>query len=821
MYTLRRIAEISAARKMVGPADRIIKTLVVDSRPAFQFNQALFVALKGDKSDGHQYLQAAYQKGIRDFLVARLPKDVREYQGAGFVVVDNTLDALQKLASYHRSQFRYPLIAITGSNGKTIVKEWLSQLLSGRFYVVKSPKSFNSQIGVPLSVWEMSDHYEMGVFEAGISMPREMARLNEVLKPNIGLFTTLGSAHEENFPDQETKMQEKALLFTGCQRIIFPADEPLVQKVLSERYPPAILFGWSMKPNNQAPVKVFFNGENEKGFSIYSFHFDDNLHFEIETLFKDKASVQNLIQTVICGYYAGLVPDEIKNGIKLLRNVPSRLQVREGHGRSVIVDDTYNNDWSGLRVALDYQSSFQLGKRKILVVSDIQQTASPAEVYARLAQACSDYGVEMLYTVGHDFKKYFEPFSAGIVWRHFDNTDALIGDLRLSDFEDSIILVKGGRFFRFERIVAHLSKSLHSTRFEINLESLIHNLRHFKTKLRPETRMMAMVKASAYGAGAVEVAKVLQFHGVDYLAVAYAGEGVILREAGILLPIMVMNSQIEHFEQLISNNLEPEIYSLSMLNAIGRFSHDTGKQIKIHMNIDTGMNRLGFNSDELELIPTIMQQYPHLRIASIYTHLVGSDEAHLDQFSREQIRTFEAGARFIEMATGSSYLKHVLNTAGIRRFPDAQFDMVRLGLGLYGVGDDSGLQQAGRLITTISQIKEVRKGASIGYSRKGVVKRDSIIAVLAIGYADGLDRRFGNTAGGVFIHGQYAPIVGQVCMDMTMVDITDLKGVHEGDEVEVFGFFQSFKDAADRIRTIPYELLTGISERVQRTFFWA
>ncbi|MFC2186664.1 bifunctional UDP-N-acetylmuramoyl-tripeptide:D-alanyl-D-alanine ligase/alanine racemase [Fulvivirgaceae bacterium LMO-SS25] len=816
MYNISEISEIvNCNRKEIAKPDTTINQLLIDTRVGNFSDESLFFALKGEKSDGHLYLSAAYEKGIRNFVVSYYPPDFLFPSDCNILEVSDTLQALQMLASSHRQKFSYPVIGITGSNGKTIVKEWLTELLQSHFKIVKSPKSFNSQIGVPLSVWEMSEHFDLAIFEAGISQKAEMTKLESILKPTIGIITNIGTAHEEGFRSVEDKLNEKLQLFRNSGLLIYSTDQMLVSKTVEELFPKTKRLSWSKNEKGHADIKFHLVNQS---LSLWRVNYNA-ASFEFECPFRDVSSKENLFHCISLLLVLKISHQSIVNGIRALKPIESRLEIKEGKFGSIIIDDTYNNDLAGLKVALDYLISFGIRDKKTVILSALAQLANPTETYSYIAKLLEQYKIDDVYLIGDDFKKYENLYNLNV--QFFESTDAFLAQIKVKSFTDSMILVKGGRVFSFEKIVQRLTNQIHSTRLEIDLEALVHNYNYFKSLLKPSTKMMVMVKASAYGSGSREVARVLQHHNVDYLSVAYADEGVALRQNGISTPIMVMNTTEENFEQLLTWNLEPEVYSISYLSSILTFLANKNTQLNAHLNLDTGMHRLGFMHEDDKILSQILQSQSRIKIKSIYTHLAASDDPEFDKFSLEQLEHFKKWATKIVKLLPEKPLLHALNSSGISRFTEYQLDMVRLGIGLYGIANDDETQDrlhtVASLKTKITQTKKVKKGGSVGYGRMGKVETDKIIAIVSIGYADGYSRLFSNGAGGMIVNKQFAPTIGNVCMDMTMLDITNIDA-HEGDEVEVFGLLQSIKKMADSLNIIPYEMLTNINNRVKRTF---
>ena len=795
----------------------IIKHLLIDTRTGNVSEESLFFALKGEKSDGHVYLKPAYNLGVRNFVVSFIPQDFKFPNDCNVLVADNTLHALQKLAAYHRQSFSYPVIAITGSNGKTIVKELLAELLNKYFKIVKSPKSFNSQIGVPLSVWEMTKNFDLAIFEAGISLPGEMEKIEEIIQPTIGIFTNIGTAHEEGFESIEEKLKEKLRLFKGAELLIYSSDQPMVAQRIENELPKNRRFSWSCF--SQKDPNVLFELINPKT-SQWRASFGAE-SFEFENPFRDLASRENLFQCIATLLALKISPKDIIKSLTALKPIESRLEIKEGKYGSIIIDDTYNNDLAGLKVAIDYLISFGLRDKKIVILSAMAQLANPLETYSKIAQLLTQYQIDEIHLVGKETYQFKNVLPEKI--NFYESTESFLSKVKEKSFADSMILIKGGRVFSFEKIVHRLTNQIHSTRLEIDLEALVHNFNFYKSLLKPTTKIMVMVKASAYGSGAREVAKVMQHHNVDYLAVAYSSEGIALRQNGITKPIMVLNSLEENFEQLLQWNLEPEIYSISYLKTLLAFLLKNNAQLNAHLNLDTGMHRLGFMPEDHPELSQLLELQKQIKIKSIYTHLVASENPIFDEFSISQLSTFYNWAQKLSKNFAEKPLLHALNTSGISRFQQFQFDMVRLGIGLHGIANDEAIQHkllpVASLKTQITQIKKVAKGNTIGYGRMGKVDEDKTIAIVSIGYADGYSRMFSNGVGGMMVGRQYAPTIGNVCMDMTMLDITHIEA-QEGDQVEVFGKQQNLIDLAKNLNIIPYELLTNVNDRVKRTFFF-
>jgi alanine racemase len=811
MHDVEEIAAATGGEFLQKKSGTGIARLLLDSRKIVQPAEALFIAIAGARHDGHLFLRDVYQKGVRNFLVEK-QIDVSALPDANIIRVESARNALQQIATTHRNQFTYTVIGITGSNGKTIVKEWLNTLLADEYNIVRSPKSYNSQIGVPLSVWNMEDTHNLGIFEAGISMPGEMENLRKVIQPDIGIFTSIGTAHSENFLSRRQLIGEKLNLFTKTDVLILPEDADLMQLVIpwmNDReihFVPSAENAITHHHHNATAVRIKWN--------------DSQLPFDIP--FTDKASVENTMTCIYTLLVMAYSPSEIQQRLSRLTPLEMRLQLLNGENECVIVNDAYSNDLQSFEIALDFLGQHSRGREKAVVLSDVFQSGlNESELHERIASLLRSRKIEKFTGIGKSMIRHQNVYPEGSLF--FENTDDFLSQKNAGDFHKQALLIKGARDFRFERIVSMLQEKTHDTILEIDLGAMAHNLNYFKSKIRPSTRLMVMVKAFGYGSGSNEVASILEFNKVDYLAVAYTDEGVALRKAGISLPVMVMNPEKSSLPTLIRYKLEPEIYSFRTLENFIRALHstDTILPYNIHIKLDTGMHRLGFEPPEIERLAAILVSRPDLRIASVFTHLAATDESGHDDFTRAQLKKLDLMVEQLNAAVKQKFMVHALNTGGIERFPDAQYNMVRLGIGLYGVSasgeEQRQLQQVSKLKTVISQIREVPEGDSIGYSRKFVAQQPMKIATIPVGYADGLRRSMSNGKGHVIIKGQKAPITGNVCMDMTMVDITHID-CEEGDEVEIFGATITLNDFAAMCQTIPYEVLTSISQRVKRIY---
>jgi len=797
--------------------DLLVSQVAIDSRNILQPEQTLFVALKGAKFDGHDFIEEVLEEGVRVFLVRESyrPKAL-QVEHACFIKVADPIKALQMLAAYQRGLFKGPLVGITGSNGKTIVKEWLGQMLSQKFSVAKSPKSYNSQVGVPLSIFGVDAIHQVAVMEAGISKMEEMEALETMLKPNLGIFTNIGTAHEEGFPSKRHKLEEKALLFQGCEYIIFRREHDSIAKYMEKKFPREKLVMWSDGLGADYSLAVKKEGLQSKillmrpDLSVYTFLVP----------FTDEASLENIRHVIAASLTLGMDVKSIQEGLNHLKAVDMRLTLKPGANQSLIIDDTYNNDLAGLRLALNFMSVQRPKNRKILIISDLLQVGNTQQVYQDVKRLVEFYGIDYLIGVGIDILNLKNQLDIPMMF--YPDTEHLLQNLEAEYFDNDLLLVTGARKFGFESVVNRLQQRIHGTTLEINLNSLTHNYNFYKSKLKPNTKVMVMVKAFAYGGGADEIANHLQQLKADYLAVAYTDEGVALREEGIKLPIMVLNPVQESFILLQQHDLEPVVYSPGFYKELAGFSKIQGKGMRIHLDLDTGMHRLGFEEKHLGELTELIKSNPQLEIASLYTHLAAADEPDHGAFTEEQLQAFTNMCETITSILQYQPIRHALNSAGIASYPEYQMDMVRLGIGLYGVEVtgryDTQLRAISTLKTTISQIKNLKKGDTVGYSRKGVMSQDGQIATIALGYADGYDRRFSNGKGFVLINGEKAAVIGNVCMDMTMIEITGLD-VKEGDEVIIYGPGISLKVLAERIGTIPYELLTNISSRVKRVYY--
>lgn len=818
-YSTSQIATIIKADCRIV-ADYTLSVLLTDSRALTFPEESIFFALVTERNDGHRYIKELYEKGVRNFVIKYLPVGSETMTEANFLRVPNTLYAMQMLAAHHRRQFDIPVVGITGSNGKTSVKEWLHQLLQDDFNIVRSPRSYNSQTGVPLSVWQLNEKTELALFEAGISRVDEMQRLEEIIHPTIGLITNIGDAHQEGFATIQQKCIEKLTLLQGCDCIIYDGDNEIIGDCVEKLCLGAYEIAWSRKDRDK-PLYISSIEKGEHHTLIKYTYLQYPLDITIP--YTDDASIQNAIHCLAIMLYLNRTPDVIKQRMAQLEPLAMRMEVKDGNNGCLIINDSYNSDMDSLTIALDFQSRRAVTDKmkRTLILSDIFQTGlPPAALYRKVSDLLKRKGIERLVGIGpiisdnaylFDIEKCF-----------FQSTREFIEQLTPAMFQDEMILIKGARDFHFELISEALELKQHETILEVNLDALVDNLNYYRSHLAADTKVVCMVKAFGYGAGSYEIAKTLQERGVDYLAVAVADEGAELRKAGITMPIIVMNPEISSFRTLFSYRLEPEIYSFNLLNALLAEGERLGVSgYPIHIKIDTGMRRLGFTEEQVDELSGVLQSQIVLMARSVFSHFAGSDESCHDDYSHQQYATFNRCADKIQAASKHKVLRHMLNTAGITRFPQYQMDMVRLGIGMYGVSpidDSNSVRTVSTLKTTILQIHQYEAGETVGYGRRGILTRRSRIAVLPIGYADGLDRRLSNGNGEVYINGHRAPIVGNICMDICMIDVTDIS-CNEGDKVEIFGENIRVEEIAKKLDTIPYEILTSISNRVKRVYY--
>ena len=847
-YAMEHIREIVQGEFLQFRRNDPVEHLLLDSRRLIFPDTSLFFSLKGPRRNGSLFMEELYRRGVRNFVVEESPAAhliagtgaapeaaavtpgtaaaaATSFPEANIILVRDSLQALQELAAHHRRQFVLPVIGITGSNGKTIVKEWLNQLLEDEYHIVRSPKSYNSQIGVPLSVWQLKEAHELAIFEAGISRRGEMRRLSAILRPTIGLFTNIGEAHSEGFDSLADKAAEKLQLFEQAELLIYNKDQPATEKAIRAWLPAQrpTLFSWGRAED---ATLVILSMDQRGGTATDITARYEGQTFSLAVPFTDDASLENILACVSVLLHFRQPVDSIRSKLQRLLPIAMRLELKNGINHCSIINDSYSADLSSLSIALDFLSQQQQHARRTVILSDFLESGlEGSALYAEIGRALRQKQVDRLVGIGSRISAH-----ADIIGQWFPgetvfypSVDHFKKDLHHLHFRDETILIKGARVFEFEEIDRWLSEQIHQTVLEINLNAMAHNLRQYRQLLQPATKMMAMVKAFAYGSGSYEIANLLQFHGVDYLGVAYADEGVVLRKAGIHMPIMVMNTENSSFDSLVEYNLEPVIYSFPLLRSFDRWLKKEGLlSFPVHIELETGMNRLGFPLKELgELGPALQQAA--FKVQSVFSHLAASEEAQQDPFSRHQGSSYLAAVTKLQEFLPYPFLRHIANSAAIIRHPQLQLDMVRLGIGLYGIDSADSHQldllEVSTLKSTIAQIKSLHEGDTIGYNRRGIAGPHTRIATVRIGYADGYPRSLGNGNGKMWVKGRLAPVIGSVCMDMTMIDITGIPDLGEGDEVVVFGNELSVNQLAHWAQTIPYEILTGVSQRVKRVYF--
>ena len=790
--------------------DFLVEHISIDSRSMQNGANTLFFALKGQNHDAHHYIEELISKGVRYFVVEYIPVNC---QGkANFILVKNTTKALQETAKYYRSLFQFPIIGITGSNGKTIVKEWLNFLLSPDFTTVRSPKSFNSQVGVPLSIFGINENHNLGIFEAGISQKNEMQALAEIIQPKIGVFTNLGSAHDEGFVNREEKITEKSVLFQNCEVVVLEKKATIEKEIASSK------ITWSLEDKN---ATIFAEIKNQKeGFTQLTIHYQ-NKTFTLEIPFFDAISIKNSLSCLGVLLYLEIEIATIQERMKNLYPIEIRLQAKKGINNCVLIDDSYSSDYQSLKMALDFLEQQKNHSKKTIILSDIFQSGLPvATLYQKVAVILQNNKIDRIITIGETISQHLKELPNVI---SFPNASDFLQQFNTQSFQNEAILIKGARSFNFDEIVVLLEEKKHETVLEINLDAISHNLNFYKSKVKPTTKIMVMVKAFGYGNGGFEIAKLLEHHKIDYLGVAFADEGIELRKAGITTPIMVLNPENSSFHAMIAYDLEPEIYSITGLQAFLKLAKERNiSHYPIHIKLDTGMHRLGFEPHLMDELKGLLKNNPFVRVKSIFSHLAASDDTSFDAFTKNQIERFDA--MYSDLVSSINYqpIRHILNTSGIFNYPEYQMEMVRLGIGLYGIGNSEQelqvLENVSTLKSVISQIRTVLPEESIGYSRKFMVTKKMQVATIPIGYADGIRRAWGNEKGFVVINNQKATILGNICMDMLMVDVSQIK-CKPSDEVIIFGDNPKVTEIATTIGTIPYEVLTGISQRVKRIFY--
>ncbi|MEP6926269.1 MAG: bifunctional UDP-N-acetylmuramoyl-tripeptide:D-alanyl-D-alanine ligase/alanine racemase [Ginsengibacter sp.] len=835
-YTIDQIVKLTGGKLVNFNTDVPAPLhLSLDSRKIIFPADTIFFAIRTLHHDGNAFIEGLYLKGVRNFVTEDKSIDTKTIPLANVIVVNNSVYALQMLASNYRSQFNeipggkeFSVIGITGSNGKTIIKEWLNQLLAPDYSIVRSPKSYNSQIGVPLSILNINSSHTLAIFEAGISSTGEMKQLQKVIKPTIGVFTNIGQAHDEGFNNRIQKINEKLNLFVHAKHLIFCSDNKEIkkavvvfQKKIKTKNSYLELFSWGKTNGNKLKIS-----STEKG----------NIHTKIEAVYKkkkilitipfiDDASVENAINCWCVLLILNKNYREVRKRFEFLYPIAMRLELKQGINHCTIINDSYSNDLHSLTIALDFLEQQKQHKKHTVVLSDILQSGQkPNELYKEIAHLLKHKKIDRLIGIGPDIFLQQNAFSSLNNKQFFFTVEEFMKNIPRFHFDDETVLIKGARSFNFEQISQELEQKVHQTILSIDLNALVHNLKQYKQLLKPATKIMAMVKAFSYGSGSYQIASILEFHKVDYLAVAYADEGVELRKAGIISPIMVMNAEKSTFESLVNNNLEPEIFSFSILSEFENFLKSLGiNYYPVHIKIDTGMHRLGFTGDDMHALQQVLYGNTLINVVTVFTHLVAAEIEKENDFTLQQSKIFEDCCKIIEHSLGYKFIRHAANTAGISRHLNLQMDMVRLGIGLYGIDNNKTMQaklkNVTTLITTVSQIKKVKAGDTVGYGRNAKLMRDSIIATVRIGYADGYPRNLGNGKGKMLLHNKLVPVIGNVCMDMTMLDVSGIGNIKEGDEVIVFGEALPLYTLAGWAETIPYELMTGISQRVKRVYF--
>ena len=821
-YHISDIANIIQAQSFHINDDSVIENVLTDSRRLVFPASTLFFAINGPRRKGTDFIKELYANHVRNFVVDVHVEDniINEYIDANFIIVNDVLEALQQMAIHHRSHQQATVIGITGSNGKTIVKEWLYQLLHRAYDIVRSPKSYNSQIGVPLSVLQMSSQNNLAIFEAGISLPNEMEKLQPIINPEIGILTFMGDAHAEGFISQEQKINEKLKLFSNSKTLIYCSENKLVDELVTKfaaiENKGIKLFSWSRNGN----ADLMITSVDKKYASTEIVYSYKEASFNIDIPFTDEASIYNAITCCALMLQLNFETHHIAANMRDLAPVAMRLELKQAINNCAIINDSYNADLDSLNIALDFLLQQHAFARKTLVISDMFQSGlSDDELYKKIASILAQKQINRLIGIGEKISAHAHYFEDIHEKTFFLSTSDLIKELPLLSFSKEAILLKGARIFEFEKIGNVLEQKLHDTLLEINLNAIRQNLKIYRSQLQPATKIMAMVKAFSYGSGSVEIASVLQQEGVDYLSVAYTDEAVELRKGGVRLPIMVMNANEVDFDNIIRYQLEPEIYSFRILQSFSQhLSANHLSHFPIHLKLDTGMHRLGFMNHEISMLCEKLITTNAFDIKSVFSHLVASENPEQDSFTKQQASVFEEMCLQIQNVTKNNFIKHIANTSAIHRHKDLQFDMVRLGIGLYGVDANLPLHNVTTLKSTIAQMKTLKKGETVGYGRRGILHHDAVIATIRIGYADGYPRSFGNGNGKMLVNGKMATVIGNVCMDMTMLDITGIDAA-EGDEVIVFGETLPVAQIAVWANTIPYEILTNISQRVKRVYY--
>lgn len=821
MFTVSELIEIlQPEAQHIFNSEEQIRQLIFDSRRIIVPQHSLFFALKSKKDDGHKYIDELAAKGVRNFIVTENPVRFEKwFDSCNFIQVNDGIAALQLVAQKHREKFSFPVIGITGSNGKTIVKEWLSTMLSEKYNIVRSPNSYNSQIGVPVSVWQIEDGRDLGIFEAGISEPNEMAALARIIQPTIGILTNIGTAHSEFFNTQQQKLEEKLKLFENCRSLIYCCDDEKIDRTLEkEEYSHLQKITWGKSS------KAYYRIALQEKQDDYTRITIDRQVLEIP--FTDAASIENAMHCIALMLHFGFSFSQINRRLSELTAVAKRMEIKEAVNQSILINDTYSLDLHSLKIAIDFLDLQKQYSEKSLILSDFKQAGEFSDKdYEEIRRLLLEHQISHFIGVGEGFVAHRHLFEheTGIVSRFYNDTEALLKDLGSIAFHHEAILIKGARAYRFERIVERLIRKTHQTVLNVNLPAIIHNLDYYRSFIQPKCKMVAMVKALSYGLGDAELINELQFHHIDYLAVAYGDEGINLRKRNIKTPIIVLGAEAHSFDLMIQHDLEPEIFNFHYLQKLvdTLAQHPEVEKFKIHIKLDTGMHRLGFDAEDIDRLIRFIKENPKLQVASIFSHLAAAEDPAEDEFTKGQIEKFTKMSDQIVNAFEYKILRHILNSAGITRFTNYQFDMVRLGIGLYGFSgvpeDQKNLQNVATLKTIVTQIKTIKKGETIGYNRGTKVEKDLKVGIIPIGYADGFFREFGLGKGRVWVNGHYAHTLGKICMDMCMIDLTGID-VNIGDEVIVYGKQNRIDDMAAVIGRIPYDLMTSISRRVPRIY---
>ncbi len=817
------VSSIASALNLSTPShpDYEISVLLTDSRSLTFPEQSLFFALRTRTNDGHRYIPELYERGVRNFVVDTLPDNIGDYPLANFLKVPDVTRALQTLARKHRARFTAPVIGITGSRGKTTVKEWINQLLQSDYHIVRSPRSYNSQIGVPLSIWEMDEDTELAIFEAGISLPDEMTSLQSMIRPNIGILTNIGNEHSDGFDSLMKKCEEKVTLLRDCDCVIYCGDDELISEAIADACIPAKEIAWSMRDSDR-PLFISRVEKHVETTDIYYTYLRRDAVITIP--FTSDADIQNAIHCLAVMLYLNRPADVVASRMSMLAPVGTRMEVMEGVNGCLVIYDSYTSDLHSLTPAIDFMERRHTKARtSTVILSDVMhETLDPARLYASVARLLERKGIERVIGIGEEITRHSRFFGADATF--YPSTSEFLAQVSPSDFERELVLIKGAPQFHFELISDMLEARQHETVLEVNLDAMVHNFNFFRSHVRPTTGIVCMVKASGYGAGSYELGKTLQAQGAAYLAVAVLDEGVDLRKAGITMPIMVLNPKVVNYKTLFGYNLEPEIYSFDILKEIIREAEKYGiTDYPVHIKFDTGMHRLGFLESDLPELIDVLKHQKAIRPASAFSHLAAADCPDMDDYNAYQFDLFERCTTELQKHFNHHILRHILNSTGILRFPEYQYDLVRLGIGLYGCPtmddpEQSELRQVSSLHTVIISIKEWPAGTTIGYSRRGKLSRQSRVATIPVGYADGIDRHLGNGNMKVWINGFRCPTVGNICMDACMVDVTDAE-CQVGDIVEIFGDNVPVTELSDALDTIPYEILTSVSQRVKRVYY--